>query len=84
MIIRSGGIKTMVVAISLLAPLPVAAQTDAGTLPEIEELALTGRADEARAALWLGGKSPGASHREKNSNTLSGCVAGLQLTPRRQ
>jgi hypothetical protein len=71
MIIRSGGIKTMVVAISLLAPLPVPAQTDAGTLPEIEELALTGRADEARAALlaWWE-ESRGLASREELQHAL--------------
>ena len=51
MIDRLHGIGLLVLAISFLVPLPGGAQTDATTLPEIEELAQNGRSDEARAAL---------------------------------
>jgi len=51
MIGRLGGTGLLIFAISSLAPLPGGAQTDAITLPGIEELAQNGRSDEARAAL---------------------------------
>ena len=51
MIDRLHGIGLLVLTMSFLVPLPGGAQTDATTLPEIEELAQNGRSDEARAAL---------------------------------
>ena len=51
MIGRLDGIGLLVLTMSFLVPLPGGAQTDASTLPEIEELAQNGRSDEARSAL---------------------------------